>query len=178
MPTYAFTDLDCVIDDVHALFDAWADDGTFRAVLGEDGLEVLRLAVHEWIANLVQHASFPCGTRIEVALGVEGNAIRCAIADSSAGFDMATQIERQRAVLDAPAPSERGRGLLMMIQSTDGLTFRPADPDHFQAISFLVRDPGHDFFAGLFRPEDLQADPSLARSMGDGVADGVPKPPR
>ncbi len=178
MPTYAFTDLDHVIDEVHALFDAWADAGTFRAVLGDDGLEVLRLAVHEWVANLVQHASFPSGPRIEMAVGVEGDAVRCAIADSSAGFDMATQLERQRAVLDGPGPSERGRGLLMMIRSTDALTFCPAGGGHLQTITFLVRDPGSDFFEGLFRPEDLQADPSLIRSLGDGQADGVPDPPR
>ena len=163
MPTHAFTDLDTAVDELHALFDRWARQGTFEAVLGIDGLAVLELAVHEWVANLVQHAAFPRGVRIEMTVSVEGDAVRCVVTDTSAGFDMAAQVERQRAVLTGPGPSERGRGLLMMIQSTDDLAFRPADGGP-QTVSFLVRDPGDDLFEGLFRADDLAYDPA----HGDG----------
>ena len=173
MPTYVFSDLDRVTDQIHDLFDGWAESGAFASVLGFDGVEVLRLAVHEWVANLVQHAHFPGGPRVELALEAEGDGIRCVLVDTSAGFDLATQLERQQSILDAPAPSERGRGLLMLITSTDDLTYVPAGPAGPQRLAFLVRDPGEDFFAALFRPEDLAADPSFARSItGAPTGDG------
>ena len=178
MPTHAFSDLDHVIDEVHALFDAWTEAGTFDGALSEAGLEVMRLAVHEWIANLVQHAVFPDETRIELSVGVETDGVRCRIADSSCGFDFVGQIERQQAVFEAPAPSERGRGLLMLVTSTDDLGFVAAGPNRRQAVSFVVRDPDSAFFADLYRPEDLADDPSLARSLGDGQAGHVPDPAR
>ena len=165
MRTYTFTHLDGVVDRVHALFDGWAEAETFSPVLNADGIEVLRLAVHEWVANLVQHAAFPCGPRIDLTVGVEGDGVRCVLTDSSAGFDMATQIERQKSILDAPAPSERGRGLLMLITSTEDLSYAPAGPTGPQRLSFVVHNPGDDFFAVLFRPEDLATDPAFARSM-------------
>ena len=174
---HSFTRLDQVTDQVHALFDAWAEAGTFASVLGEDGIEVLRLAVHEWIANLVQHATFPGPPHIELAVEIDGDGVRCTIEDSSVGFDLATQIERQQTILDAPAPSERGRGLLMLVTSTDDLSYRAASATTRQRVSFVVHNPGEDFFAALFRPEDLAADPSFARSMGDGqVGDDLPHP--
>ena len=170
MPTHAFTDLDAVTDQVHDLFDGWSRDAAFAPALGPDGVEVLRLAVHEWVANLVQHATFPSGARIEMTVEPEGDAVRCVLVDSSVGFDLATQIEHQQSVMDAPAPSERGRGLLMLVTSTDDLSYAPAGPTGPQRLGFLVRDPGEDFFASLFRPEDLAQDPTFARSMGDGRA--------
>ncbi len=182
MPTYAFTDLDRVTDQVHALLDGWTTGGAFSSALGADGVEVLRLAVHEWIANLVQHAHFPDGPRIELAVAVEGDGVRCELVDTSAGFDLATQLEHQQSILDAPAPSERGRGLLMLITSTDDLTYAPAGPAGPQRLTFVVRNPGEDFFAALFRPEDLATDPSFARSIGgppggDGQSGrGLPHP--
>ena len=175
---HVFTDLDAVTDQVHALFDGWAHAGTFATALGTDGADVMRLAVHEWVANLVQHARFPGDVEITLEARAEGDGVRCAIEDTSRGFDLAGQIERQRSVMDAPAPSERGRGLLMLVSSTSGLAYRPAGDGVRQRIEFVVRDPGADFFAALFRPEDLAADPSLARSMGDGRAGRTaPAPP-
>ena len=182
MPTFVFQDLDRVTDQIHDAFDAWTADRSFAPVLGRDGVEVLRLAVHEWVANLVQHAHFPDGVRIELDVRAEGDGVRCVLVDTSVGFDLATQIEHQQAILDAPAPSERGRGLLMLVTSTDDLTYAPAGPDGPQRLAFLVRDPGEDFFASLFRPEDLAAEPAFARSIegapgGDGLGGSAPPLP-
>ena len=175
MPTFVFTDLDRVTDQIHAVFDEWTAQRAFAPALGRDGVEVLRLAVHEWVANLVQHAHFPEGPRIELDVRAEAHGVRCVLVDTSVGFDLATQIEHQQSILDAPAPSERGRGLLMLVTSTDDLTYAPAGPDGPQRLAFVVRDPGEDFFAALFRPEDLAADPTFAQSIGgDGQAGGAP----
>lgn len=177
MPQFHFSQLDHAIDEVHALFDQWAESGALDGSLDEDGASVLRLAVHEWVANLVQHAAFPAGARITLAIEPGPSVVRCAIEDSSVGFDFAGQIEQQHAILDAPAPSERGRGLLMLITCTEALTFRPAADGHGQRIAFSVRKgTGAALFEPLFRPEDLADDFSLVGPTdvdsysGDGAA--------
>lgn len=179
MSTHAFTHLDRVIDEVHALFDAWAESGAFEPTLDAEGADVLRLAVHEWIANLVQHAVFPGPVRITLEVEVRDDGVRCAIADSSAGFDFVGKVEHQKAVLDAPAPSERGRGLLMVLKCAEDLAFEPAGPGTDQRIAFTVRDPSDATMARLFRPEDLTSDYSLADDLelgGDGLAAPLPAP--
>lgn len=177
MPQFHFTRLDQAIDEVHDLFDRWAESGALDGSLDEDGASVLRLAVHEWVANLVQHAAFPAGARITLAIEPGPSVVRCAIEDSSVGFDFAGQVEQQHAILDAPAPSERGRGLLMLITCTEALTFRPAADGHGQRIAFSVRKgTGAALFEPLFRPEDLADDFSLVGPTdvdsysGDGAA--------
>ena len=168
MPTHAFTDLDRAVDDFHAVADGWDADRSMVEALGADGLHVLRLTVHEWIANLVQHASFPDAPEIVVAVEADGDVVRCAIEDTSVGFDFAAQIESQRSILDAPAPSERGRGLLMLVSCAEDLDFRPASEGVRQRLAFAMRDPAGGDLGALFRPADLELDPDLARSMGDG----------
>ena len=171
MSTHRFTNLRSVTDDVHALFDAWADSGRLSSALDEDGEIVLRLAVHEWIANIVQHAYFRDATpEIRLSVEVAGDAAQVVLEDNSAGFDLMRQVEQQQAILDAPAPSERGRGLLMLITCTQNLDYRPARQG-LQRLSFSVRNPDSSVFEGLFRPEDLFAE-------GDGLfGDSVPDLP-
>ncbi|WP_420454894.1 ATP-binding protein [Rubrivirga sp.] len=168
MPTYAFTDLDRAVDRLHAVCDGWAGGGPLVDILGVDGLHVLRLTLHEWVANLVQHAAFGDDREIVLAVEADGDAVRCAVEDTSAGFDFADQIEQQRALLNAPGPSERGRGLLMLVTCAEELEYRPAGPRVRQRLAFAMRNPAGSSLAGLFRPADLATDPSLVRSMGDG----------
>lgn len=178
MAHHRFRDLDHVVDEVHAVFDGWAERDEFRAVLGEDGLEVLRLAVHEWVANLVQHATFPGPPEIRMDVAVRGDAVRCVVEDTSSGFDFAAQVERQQAVLDGPAPSERGRGLLMLVTCAENLDYRPASPGAAQRIAFALRDPIESDLASLFRREDLVQDYAFARALaaGDGALGPAPAP--
>lgn len=169
MSRHLFRDLSTVIDSVHALVDGWVAAGTLAPALDADSAEVLRLALHEWIANLVQHATFPRG--VEIALEVEPGpeSVFCAVEDTSAGFDFAGQIDRQQAILDAPAPSERGRGLLMLMTCTDDLSFVTAADGRRQRISFHVRHAtAAPLLASLFRPEDLSSEPD---AFGDAFGD-------
>jgi serine/threonine-protein kinase RsbW len=166
MATFHFHDLDRAIDEVHVLFDAWAEGGDFSQALDAEGLDVLRLAVHEWVANLVQHARFEGTPSIELTVEAEPDVVHCSITDSSCGFDFASQIETQRAVLEAPAPSERGRGLLMLVTCTEALLFVPMQDGHLQHIAFDVRRSTASYLAALFRPEDLADDYELANDIG------------
>ena len=178
MPDLHFCDFDRVIDEVHDLFDGWAEAGTFGHVLEPEGLDVLRLAVHEWVANLVQHASFPGSHDVWLTVRAEGDLVRCVVEDTSTGFDFTDQVQRQRAVLDAPAPSERGRGLLMLITCAEDLGYRPARPGVNQRVTFTVRDRAEGALGALFRPADLApADPAAADPSGDGAAQAAPPRP-
>ena len=176
MPTYTFSRLDRAVDEFHALAEGWIAGGPLAEALGEDGLHVLVLTLHEWIANLVQHAAFPGEREITLAVDVEGGVVRCAVEDTSAGFDFASQLERQRSKLDGPAPSERGRGLLMLVSCAEDLRFQPAGPGVRQRLAFAMREPAGGDMGGLFRAADLEADPALVRSMGDGHPSDAPTP--
>lgn len=141
MPAYRFRDLGRVVDDVHALFDQWGKEGRFADTLDPSAVEVLRLAVHEWVANLVQHAAFG-RRRPEIRLRVEraGRAapgLRCVIEDNSDGFDFASQVSRQERLVGAPEPSERGRGLLMLLACAEDLTYEPAGKRR-QRLAFRI----------------------------------------
>jgi serine/threonine-protein kinase RsbW len=173
MSTHHFYDLDFVVDEVHALFDAWAETGVLRPALDADGEIVLRLAVHEWIANLVQHAAFverPC--EISLSVTAEEEDVLVEVEDTSLGFDLLGQLEAQSAMLDAPAPSERGRGLLMLITCTHALEYRPAGENR-QRLSFRLANPGDAVFAGLFRQSDFEPTEAMVVPLSDFV-DGLP----
>lgn len=176
MDRHHFTDPATVIDELHACLDAWDEADRLSPPLSEAGAAVFRLAVHEWVANLVQHATFRDAFEIVVEMEVQPDGVACAIEDTSAGFDFAAQIERQTAVLTAPAPSERGRGLLMLVSCTESLAFQPAAPGVRQRVAFRIAPPTEgDVFAPLFRPEDLGAEPgdgadAADRYSGDGLA--------
>ncbi|MEL6445293.1 MAG: ATP-binding protein [Bacteroidota bacterium] len=121
---HRFTDLDSVIDEVHGLFSHWQEAGTFEPSLSSFMLEVVKLAVHEWVANLVQHAQFG-GTAPEIALSMWPGAdrLRCTIEDNSQGFDLQRQLTLQTLHLTGHKPPERGRGLLMVMACTNDLSY-------------------------------------------------------
>ncbi len=176
MSTHVLDHLDEAIDEVHALFDAWIESGAFASVLSVEGLDVLRLTVHEWIANLVQHATFPGAARIEFDVDVVDDGVRCTITDTSAGFDFAETVERQKSVLNAPVPSERGRGLLMLLKCAEDLDFHAADAEGPQRVAFTIRGADAGAMEPLFRPADLSWDEDLVHalaSQGDGHVDAA-----
>ncbi len=122
---FQFSDLDTVIAEVHPLLEAWHREAAL-ASLEDVRLHRMKLVVHEWLANLVQHADFGGrAPRIELALVLEDDDVRCVIEDNSNGFDFGRQLAEQRAKLEAEAFAERGRGLLIMLDGTDDLRYFP-----------------------------------------------------
>ena len=143
------------------------------------GLAVLRLAAHEWVANLVQHAAFPGPAELALELAIGADGVRCEITDSSHGFDFMEQVDEQEVLLSEPSPSERGRGLLMLVSCAEDLAFRRAGDGLTQQIGFTVRAPEVDLFASLFRPEDLVFEPQTGAygASGDGASMNVDSSP-
>ncbi len=131
-----FCRLDVVIDELHALFEEWEREDALLAHLDQQTVELLRLAVHEWIANLVQHADF-AGRSPEVILDVypNGRRVRCVIEDNSEGFPFPEQLYVQQEAL-APLP-ERGMGLLMLNAATEYFEYSLTD-DGMRRLEFTV----------------------------------------
>lgn len=126
--THRFSDLDTVIDRVHALFSVWEEDAATNANLDVQALCRVKLATHEWLANLIQHATFdPRCPEISLQLQIEADRIDCVIEDNSDGFDLEEQLLQRSGTIE-PYP-ERGMGLLMLNACTDELVYQPVDSE-------------------------------------------------
>lgn len=134
--THRFSDPDTLIDRVHALFEQWEAEHTFAYLLDAAALHRLKLAVHEWLANLIQHADFRDRTpTVAITLRPGHTQIACIIEDNSEGFDLDGHLSARREVLDAFP--ERGMGLLMIKSCTDNLSYRRLD-DACHRLEFSV----------------------------------------
>ena len=139
---HRFRDLNTIVDDAREAIDAstrsWIGGG-----VESDVIEVSKLVTHEWIANLVRHASF--GGRIpDIGLDVwtEGNRIMTVIEDNSDGFDLDAELDVARRELGR-AP-ERGMGLIMVKEFTSDLNYEHvSDVLHRVSWSISINDNPH-----------------------------------
>ncbi|HET6566863.1 MAG TPA: ATP-binding protein [Rhodothermales bacterium] len=140
--THRFSDLGTVIDRVHALFSGWEEFALSGAEVDVQALCRVKLAAHEWLANLVQHATFDARCpEISLQLRIEGDRIDCTIEDNSDGFDLEEQLMQRNGLIE-PYP-ERGMGLLMLNACTDELDYQPVD-DNKNRLTFTItvnKDP-------------------------------------
>ena len=136
--THHFHNLDTVIDSVHRLFDTW-ETNHLPSGMDVDLLYQLKLAVHEWLANLVQHANFETDEP-DVALTVNpaGPRIRCIIEDNSDGFVLDSHLDIEPAYLDSLP--ERGMGLLILKICTDELDYRRSEFGGYNRLEFFVSE--------------------------------------
>ena len=157
MREHTFHDIDQVIDEVHDLFDAWVQGNTSDDTLEVYGLLVMKLAVHEWIANLVQHAAFKTQSPfIRLVISQRSSGLHCLVEDNSEGFDFKAQIVEQSRILSKSEPSERGRGLLMMLACTEDFVYE-TNGDGLQHLEFVVRPPVDSDDMPSFSPAADQA---------------------
>ena len=120
---HTFHDLDALIDQVHDLFDEWERSERFAPALGVDDLNRLKLAVHEWLANLVQHAHFNGhDPQIGLSVALQEDGIQCTISDNSDGFNLDDELTIRSTSLESLP--ERGMGLLMLQACTKRLSYQ------------------------------------------------------
>lgn len=131
-----FMSLHRVIDELHGLFEEWERADALLSHLDPDTIQLFRLAVHEWVANLVQHADFS-NREPKITLDVipNGRRVRCVIEDNSEGFSFSEQIDVQRNAL-TPFP-ERGMGLLMLNAATEYFEYSQTE-DGSSRLEFTV----------------------------------------
>lgn len=133
---HRFNDLALMIDQVHDLFDGWdecACDSTYES----ERLYRAKLAVHEWLANLVQHARFPENPEVWLEVNSAESVLECVIEDNSEGFDLAGQLRSREKIADAFP--ERGMGLLLLHACAHDLSYSRKD-DGWQRLRFRVSD--------------------------------------
>lgn len=121
-----FSDLHAAVDDVQTHFQQRMDRN------GEtEALCRLKLAVHEWMANLVRHARFgDCAPDVHVRVWQENGHFRCIIEDNSNGFDFDSKLAQQAALTEAsPTLPEGGMGLLLLKASTEHAEYTPTDEE-------------------------------------------------
>ena len=129
-----FRRLDAIIDELHALFDDWESEGELLSHLDSDTIQLMKLALHEWVANIVQHADFGDRTpEIELHVIPNGRRVRCVIEDNSLGFPLLEELEVRAEALE-PFP-ERGMGLLMLDAATEYFRYSRLD-DGRQKLEF------------------------------------------
>jgi serine/threonine-protein kinase RsbW len=136
--TFRFEDLSTVTDQVQASFASLLTEAPDEHA---DALLHLQLAVHEWVANLVQHARFGSDdTFVELVIVREADGFFCTVTDGSSGFDLDEQLEIRRAKL--AALPERGMGLLMVFACATDLSYQRNGVGN--RLAFRVLDDGGD----------------------------------
>jgi serine/threonine-protein kinase RsbW len=142
---YRFRDLDTLIEEVHRLFDEGDFAESLSPVLDAQSVDLMKLAVHEWLANLVQHARFETDQpSVQFEVRPNGTMVECVIEDNSSGFNFGSHLSARRSLLEAFP--ERGMGLLMLNACTEGLSYRQIDENQ-NRLEFAVsanRDPWFD----------------------------------
>lgn len=139
-----------LIDHVHSVFDA-PERPQGVGMLSADHWLISKLLVHEWVANLVQHAQF--GDRNpEIVINFEsagnGSTVRYVIEDNSMGFDLATYLEGQTSVRE-PLP-ERGMGLLILSTCSEEIVYRRVNEGK-NRLEFVLRSKPITVDLGLDR---------------------------
>ncbi|MFQ5571908.1 MAG: ATP-binding protein [Rhodothermales bacterium] len=135
--THQFHNLNTVIDQVHALFDTWEAEEYLFPPMNVATLYQLKLAVHEWLANLVQHANFESElTVVSLTVEASGDRIYCVIEDNSDGFVLDTHLNIEPEYIDSLP--ERGMGLLILKICTENLVYQRSEKEGFNRIQFFV----------------------------------------
>lgn len=127
MPLLAreYTDLNRALDEVRRVIEAWLEDQDDASAPRPDTVRYTQLVLHEWIANLLQHADFHDRTpTVQIRLDTQNRHVTCVVIDNSEGFDLAGQLPvEERAMDNLP---ERGMGLRIIDACTDSLSYTAA----------------------------------------------------
>lgn len=140
-----YTDLEGALPAIRsALRAAWPDvspsDSDSSAGGPRRTRHYVQLVVHEWIANLMRHATFADTPRISVRVLLHHNSAQCDITDNSYGFDFESVLSTMGAHA-APLP-ESGMGLRIIDACTDGVSYHRASALHHRFTASIPYD--HD----------------------------------
>jgi serine/threonine-protein kinase RsbW len=145
--TKTYTDLDRALDEVRSLPQEWP---AARRDGGPDAetTHCVCLVLHEWIANLHQHAQFssPPAT-VEIRLSCQDREVTCAVVDNSEGFDIDAYLPDEDE--DLEALPERGMGLRMIKTCTGSLSYTPTE-DGLHRFEFTIPSDHDPWLNTLF----------------------------
>lgn len=146
--TKTYTDLDRALDEVRSVPKEWS------AALGGDGpddemVHCTCLVLHEWIANLHQHAQFrdPSPT-VEIRLSCQDRHISCSVIDNSEGFDLEEHLPSENDDPEEALP-EGGMGLRMIRTCAESLSYTSTE-DGLQRFEFFIPSDHDPWLNTLF----------------------------
>ncbi|HKL89274.1 MAG TPA: ATP-binding protein [Salinibacter sp.] len=117
-----YTDLDRALDEVRSVLEEWSASQAEMTAPNDETVRYTQLVLHEWIANLLQHADFQNRSpAIKIRLHTEDRHIICTVIDNSEGFDLAERLPTKEEMMD-DLP-ERGMGLRIINACTDSLSY-------------------------------------------------------
>ena len=129
--SHRYSDLNTLLDHLHTLFDAWTPTAFHAPRAQTDVLHRTRLALHEWVANLVQHAEFNNRPpEILLCLCLNEQRVQGVLEDNSRGFDLEACLAAQETSTEAYP--ERGMGLLILQACTENLAYQPSENGRFR----------------------------------------------
>ena len=126
-----YTDLDRALDEVRSTLEQWSRELEATSTPNAETIRYTQLVLHEWIANLLQHANFRGRTpSVEIRLISENDKITCAVTDNSEGFDLTERLPSQDETMD-DLP-ERGMGLRIINACTDRLSYTSTESGRYR----------------------------------------------
>ena len=117
-----YSDLDRALDEVRSVLHDWSTTLDETSAPSGETIRYTQLVLHEWIANLLQHADFAGRSpSIEIRLTTHKRHVTCTVVDNSEGFDLEDRLpERDEAMEELP---ERGMGLRIIDACTGELSY-------------------------------------------------------
>ena len=126
-----YTDLDRALDEVRSTLEEWRDEQDEAAVPNAETVRYTQLVLHEWIANLLQHANFRNRTpTVEIRLESKKRHVTCVVFDNSEGFNFTERLPSQEETMD-DLP-ERGMGLRIINACTDRLSYTSTESGRYR----------------------------------------------
>jgi len=145
--TKTYTDLDRAIDEVRTFPDDWPAPHQNSAI-DEETLHCTCLVLHEWIANLHQHARFPHDSpKVKIRLTGTAQQVDCSVLDNSDGFDLNSYLPADDE--DPEAFPERGMGLRIIKACTTKLSYSSTE-DGLHCFEFLIPSDHDPWLNTLF----------------------------
>lgn len=147
--THQFSDLESAIDDTHTLFERWMSSASSTPTLPDsETLHYARLALHEWLANLVQHADFEDRTPdVTIDLRTNPRHVHCTVTDNSTGFEFDSQL-RVQLKNGEPFP-ERAMGLRIIDACTEEYSYDRTE-DGLHRLEFSISTDHLPCLSNLF----------------------------
>jgi len=117
-----YSDLDRALDEVRSFLYDWSAEIDDATAPRAETIRYTQLVLHEWIANLLQHADFDGRAPVvEIRLTAKNQHITCAVTDNSEGFDLRERLPSQEETMEKLP--ERGMGLRIINACTGDLSY-------------------------------------------------------
>jgi serine/threonine-protein kinase RsbW len=115
---------------------------------GGHALRYAQLVLHEWLANLAQHATFAAGAPwVRIHARIHSRHVVCAVEDNSEGFDLEAALDAQTD--GAQLLPERGMGLRIIQACTGDFAYRAID-DRRHRFEFSIPADHDPWLSTLF----------------------------